>query len=223
MHKLLLAFLFLIADPAISATRWDYHPEVKRIRTELRHNDKPALAARTDRALDNMIQTSVIELRKRGHQAEAERIAREWKPFKGRVFRIVMAKGEVPEDYAPLFDWLSDWYHTMRATLGIQVCTMLHFDDIQVLNWGTPVVFDMTSVIGDAAPDAQRYELYFDPWCGVIAYWSVWGACTAATWGGGWFVICTPAAMLAEDVTVKFIAPAFAERAWEYFYTEGQL
>jgi hypothetical protein len=141
----------------------------------------------------------------------------EWKPLRGTLFRMVYEERETPEQWAPLSVALSDFYHTIKANLGETMTVALHLDDLQVMNWGTGVVFHM-EVIGQAQPTAAEYELYFNPWCGVVSYWTVWSLCTGATWGTGAFVICTPAAMLAEELTFYVIAPRFSDEAWAYFY-----
>lgn len=157
--------------------------------------------------------------------ALAEDVETEWRGnFAGALVQMVQileAAGpaqDVPELYEPMSRWLRLRLSQIEAAIGTQLYNVLHLDDLQTINEGTPVVLRLKKYMGDQIPTVELYALYFDPWAGVVAYWSVWGVCTAATWGGGWSVICTPAAMMAEKVMRDNIAPRWDHKIWARLY-----
>lgn len=225
-QRFILAFLAALlfgcaSEPSTSS--FSAAPTVRNLNASLKSPNRVDLAVRADRSLDGMIRLSAWQLEQKGYKAEATKLRGEWAEFNGylpRIVRAAEAKGdfsEVPELYAPLSENLSKWYHMIKALLGEEMTERLHLDDIQVINWGTPTVLHL-KVVGEAEPDAATYELFWNPWCGVVAYWGTWIACEIVTYGSGWFLICTPAATLAEKITYNIIAPRFSDRAWEFFY-----
>ncbi len=192
--------------------------EVSGLTSTMRSHDRVELAVKADRSLAAMVKLAAWELDKKGHKAEADQLRKEWSPFAGylpKIAKIAEAGGdaarEVPELYAPLSVKLAQWYNLISAALGPELTSALHLDDLQVLNFGTVVVLRLDKM-ADNVVDSDGYEIYWDPWCGVLAYWGTWIGCEIGTMSTGWFVICTPLAMLAENVTVNFVAPRFSDR-----------
>lgn len=197
--------------------------QVSTLTGALRRHDRVELATKADASLSGMMKFAALALNERGFPNEAAQITQEWKAYAGYlplIVRMAEAKGDysdVPELYQPLSLKLAQWYHLIAAALGPELTERLHLDDIQVINFGTPAVLRL-AIVDDANPDAETYALYWNPWCGVLAYWGSWAACEAATYGSGWFVICTPIATVTEKITVNYVAPRFSDRAWRYFY-----
>lgn len=204
---------------------YDHKPEVHRIDTDLQNPDRLRLAQRADLAIGGIVGRIAGALDDHGYGADASAIRQEWAgKFQGYLPTIIRQgylegrAQDVPELYTPMSLWLRDWYHRTLDLLGPTVCQALHIDDIQILNEGTPVVLRIQSVIGPVVPSSQVYEAYFDQWCGVVAYWSVFVGCEAVFWGSDITLICTPAAMIAERVVLKRIAPRWSDRVWARLY-----
>jgi hypothetical protein len=227
LHKILVTlFSFLLTFQSATAST-DYLRVRKKFAAELRLADRLSIARRADLALDNLIKLAAWELKRKGHSDESEALLTEWyQSFKGVIPTIVvnldngnMALADVPEIYAPMSEWLAEWGYTLKATLGPEAFEFLHLDDIQIINWGTPVVLRL-SMVGDAAVDFVTYDANFNPWCGVVAYWSAFGTCMAITLATGWVYACTPLGMGAEYITSTFIAPIYSYRVWESVYAD---
>lgn len=188
-------------------------------------SDRLLLAKRTDASLAAMIDTAAWKLKKEGHPFQANDLRDQYRTrFSGFLEAMILkqlANGDVilPTDlgdHKPLSEWLAVKYEAIcgpDGTLGPEICKILHLDDINIVNYAIPVVFfrvpEYISI--------EEYSLHFVPLGGVCAYWVTWGACTAATFGTGWFIICTPAGMAAEWITTKYIAPPVSDWAWERF------
>jgi hypothetical protein len=182
-----------------------------------------------DRAQRRGALMDAYSMRERAGQlrALADDVEAEWQgQFAGAVVQMVQileAAGpmaDVPELYEPMSQWLRLRLQQIEDLLGTQIYVMLHLDDLQTMNEGTPVVLRLRKYMGDKIPTAEIYEQYFCPWSGVVAYWLVWGGCTAATWGAGWAVICTPAAMIAERLVLTRVAPRWTNKVWARVYDQ---
>lgn len=188
-------------------------------------------------AVDAILATSERAMRERGLEEAADDIAHDRADAKIRFF------GDLAPldlgDHDPLSQWLAAEYKKILGVLGDQLCEMLHISDLNVINYGVPVVFHpktsekWCSENETKNPDDSceaEYRRHFagtkwqkasDPFAEiplheglapVVAYWIVWGACEAATWGGGWFVICTPTADLVEIAMERWVAPPVSDK-----------
>jgi hypothetical protein len=202
------------AAPAVAA--FDPHPTNRAIRRDLTSSEPARIARRADLAVASLVRAASIVAWQRGEYGLSERWVFEYeRDFRG--FLEVMTVAEGLGDHRPLSEWLQRLHDELEAILGPTLMAALHFDDIKTFNHGTPVVFGMRKFLGVEIDEAE-YGLHWVPWCGVVSYWGVWAACQAATWGGGWFVVCTPAGMIAERVTVKWVAPPLTDDAWRVFW-----
>lgn len=158
------------------------------------------------------------------YENAADDLTSDWNTkFKGEIPRITllamsMQGHETPELYTPMSDWLRNWYHQMKDLLGPTVCAMLHLDDIQTMNEGTPVVLRLKKYMVDQVPSDTVYELYFDPWTSCVAYWLVYAGCEAATMATGTFFMCSLPATLARDIVYKYIAPKYSDKIYARLY-----
>lgn len=209
LRLLICAMLMLAATPALC---FDSRPQIEALRATLESRSPQALAVKTDAALSGLVRLAVWELNQHDHPTEAARIERRWHS----QFENYLSSHNALGDHAPLSQFLTELYALLLDTLGQTLCEFLHFDDIAVFNYAIPVVFHLSSIT--EAIDATEYENHFDPFCGVVAYWTTWAACEVATWGSAWFLVCTPAGQVAEFVVYNFIAPQFYYQTWEIFY-----
>lgn len=217
MIKALVLSLCVLASNANADTErvFDHKPTVLALEHDLQFASKVDLAKRTERAIDALLKVADSKLREEGRAEEANQLTREWAGFQGYLATAVML--ENLGDHNPLSQWLAEKYDMLLALLGPTVMEFLHLDDIKTFNYGITVVFHMKQ-IGEDPIDLAEYELHFDPFCGVLAYWGTWIACEIMTDGIGSFLICTPAGMLAEYVTFNYVAPRFAPSVFERFY-----
>lgn len=211
---LFLTLALLFSGLAKSEDTYEYSKEISSFEHDLRNLDRTKLAARADRAIGQIIKLAVWKLKRTGHHQEANRIRQEWEgQYKGF---LVLNQGI--GDYKPLSEWLAGVYMIAELLLGVETCEFLHLDDIKIINFTIPVVFAMHDVLGPVEIDRAEYGLHFNPFAGVVAYWGVWAGCTAATWGSGMFLICTPAGMGSEYLMLHQIAPMFAGSAYRFFW-----
>lgn len=220
MMRLVLGFLLALAAAA-PAQAFNHRPSLRVTQRALSSRNPVEVARATDRAMDALVQAAARALEERGYDADAARITSQWHgQFAGLLPALVERRAlglEDIGDHAPLSQWLVDVYIQLESRLGAQLMQLLHFDDLWTLNFAIPVVFHL-DVIGDDQVDLADYGLHWVPFSGVVAYWGTWAACEVATWGSGWFVVCTPAGMVAEYATVRWIAPPLTDDAYRFLY-----
>lgn len=221
MKKLILLFTLFLSTGSFA---YDHKPTTRLIKKELRTENRLVYAKRTDIALDAVVRLGIWKLRQEGYNTRANRFENEWfSKHRGTVTRIeseVLGLTNEIGDYNPMSKWLSDFYAELEAVLGKTVCEFLHLDDINTLNFTIPVVFHMEEVLGPVSMDLNEYSLHFNPFWGVVAYWSVWAGCEIVTASAGWSLACTPAGNVAEMMTKKYIAPPFADDGFRIFWEE---
>ena len=182
------------------------------------------LAARTDEAIAQIIKLGARTLRRKGFTADAYHLEDEYNGyFRGFLERMVKSQERKIGDHKPLSAYLAIAYEILELKLGLTLCSMLHLTDLKTLNYGIPVVFHACTFPMDAVtvPRKDEYRNHFagdGRYAGlvpVISYWVVWGFCEAATWGAGWFFICSPLGTVCEIVMEKYIAPGLSDRIFD--------
>lgn len=149
---------------------------------------------RTDRALSVLIWQLVYQLKRYGHHSAARRIEWQWKSrWKGY---LVTHRGI--GDHTPLSTWLSEVYFYTESLIGLGLMEFFHLDDILVINYALPVVFNPCSPEWDSA----EYNLHFSPFIGVLGYWSAFGVCVALT-ANVYSILCFAPGVLAEQILVQ--------------------
>lgn len=230
MHKLILAILLLSS----TAFGFDHNPIAASVSQRLQDGDSRALAAE---ALTEMVNLASDALDRRGYHTDALEIRDEWE---GHYALVVAGVLEDVGDHEPLSWWISLWYAALSAELGDQYMELSHLKDIWVMNLVIPVTFNPHQESEWCAEQLHmhpqdtcqaEYRRHFagtkyvrhDPYAttalhhgfaGVVSYWLTWGSCQAATWGMGWFVICSPAGSLAEIIVEKTVAVHASDLIW---------
>jgi len=191
----------------------------------LRNGDEVKLAAKADKAIENMVFRAVFELKKKGLDKDAVAVYSEYSTkFSGRLAAMTLARvegrlGDIG-DYAPMSEFLVRLHTKLLSVLGQDLMDFTHLEDIKTFNYTIPVVFHFDT-IPDGAIDLAQYGLHFIPFSGVTGYWVTWGVCTVATYGmGAVFFVCTPAALIVKHVTVKRLAPPLSPRFYGFFYPQ---
>lgn len=206
---------------------------------DLENDQRRPLAVK---ALDAMLGFAADRLQDEGRYMDAARLRNEWRGH----YRGVIAGDVVAEDvgdHLPYSNWLAAWYALLEAEFGVEYMEWSHLRDIWVLNFTLPVVFNPTAAetwcveqLADNPGDTCKaeYARHFvgtkygptDPFntaalhhgfSGVVAYWTTWTACEVATYGGGWFLICAPAATVVEIAIEKYVALRVSDRIWDRY------
>lgn len=220
----------------MQATRFDHGPIQARITQRLNDGDFTNLMVES---YDQMFALAQTLMTNAGHGDEAALLKNEWE---GRYRNLMAGKLEDVGDHKPLSEWVNEWYTIIYNLLGETVMTDTHLKDIWILNFTVPVVFhpqasnawctEQLSVFPEDTCEAEYRRHFagtrwqpFDPYAsdeythdgfsGVVAYWVTWGACEVATYGTGWFLVCTPAGDLVEDAIEKWVAPKLSNRIYE--------
>jgi hypothetical protein len=177
---------------------------IAKMRRDLRNGK---LLERTHVSLNVLVRFGAFQLRRNGHSDEADKLLDEWQNKFSPMFLNPKGLG----DHAPLSDWLANWYVVMELLLGESFMKMTHLDDINIINFAIPVVFNPC----DPEWDKPEYNLHFTPLAGVLTYWVTWGVCVGATWGSGILFICTPIASAGEHIMITFFAPKISDRIYD--------
>jgi hypothetical protein len=177
---------------------------VAKMRRDLRNGKA---LEKTHISLNALVRFGAFQLRMHGHPEEADKLLDEWQSEFSPMFLNTKGLG----DHEPLSDWLAIWYVTLELLLGETFMKMTHLDDINIINFAIPVVFNPC----DPEWDKPEYNLHFTPLAGVLTYWVAWGACVGATYGSGIIFICSAIGSAGEHIMVTFFAPKISDRIYE--------
>lgn len=239
MKLLLVVILLALAAATAQAEAFNHRRAQRFVVDRLESGRFGELA---DQAFDAMFNRAAEELRERGHDEAADELVGDWERFYRGVLSGERATPMDTGDHFPFSEWVQTQYAKLEALLGVQVMEFTHLRDIWSMNFAIPVVFDPhqdsewcaeyeaewddgcakelerhfagTHWVRGAADDLGATAYRHGGFAGIVAYWAVWGACTAATWGAGVFGVCGPAGTLAQITTERFIAPPISARLW---------
>ncbi len=217
------AFLLVLVcacAPGARAETFDERPALDSLEHDFESGSVIDLAERTDRALGAMLELAEMKLRRHGERRLAAAIDHDWHTrYQGHL--IDSAAGpEYLGDHAAWSTWLASVSDKLDAILGPVIMSATHLEDIRTVNYAVPVALHL-SVIGNDVIDEAEYGRHFEPLAGVMAYWGVWISCELVTMSSGWFIVCTPAGMIAKIVTVDYLAPKFTPSLYQRFYPEA--
>lgn len=188
-------------------------------------------AVKADESLERMVDFAAWVLRRKGMDSEADQIQGEYHTrFSGIMLQIESQRSVTGlrdiGDHTPLLEWLDTWYKKLEGVLGAAVMRATKLEHLKILNYSIPVVFNPSGKNGEWW-DQQDYcdhfagtrHSFFYPahehegFAGVITYWTVWGACTAATYGAGGALpfICSPVGDVSSFVVGKWVAPKISD------------
>jgi hypothetical protein len=187
----------------------EMYEEAIQFEAEMNRIDKlKALQKKLDKATDNLIRTSIGELRKRGHEALASSIEMDWvSRYHGFVFRF--NPGRDVGDHEAIA-WLLKIHNDIESILGEKICKALRIHDLWTIAYTVPVVFSCVDKV-----DLLEYAKHFIPLSGIAAYWVSYGVCVGATMGTGVVFSCGLIGMGVEGLVVRFIAPPLSPKVWK--------
>lgn len=233
--KLMVIAAALAATTPVLAAPFNHVPEQRHVAQRLEAGDTKNLAAE---AFDAMFSVAGTLLRDRGHGDDADQLAAEWAGTYRARFTAIQDAG----DHKPVSEWIEGWYAKLYAVLGDRIMEMSHLKDIFVLNYTIPVVFSRSAASQWCLEDLQthpedtckreyarhfvgtKYPRTVDPdanivthhgFSGVVTYWAIWTACEVATYGSGWFLVCSPAGDLGEIGIEKWVAPRASDSLYD--------
>lgn len=169
------------------------------------------LAEKADEALNNLLVSTIGELKKRGHKALAMETENGWRKHRGFIQSLQYSSTGIGDH--PAIQWLADIHEKIHFVLGDDICRALRIHDLYIFAYCIPVVFQCVDKVG-----AIEYERHFIPLVKVISYWLSYAICTGATMGmGGITFLCGLGAMVVEQAVGMFVAPALVDKAYGIF------
>lgn len=168
--------------------------------------DDGTTAQKTSDALDGMVATAEIRLREAGYDDDADEMVAQYAGYHGFMLRpkALTAVG----DHDPIA-WMHNLAMKLNELLGPQIMKLSHLSDIDLLAYCIPVVHWCEDQV-----DAKEYSLHFCLEMGIIAYWTADLACTFASYGTAYALICSPIGDLAEEIVSRIVAPKFSDKFW---------
>lgn len=203
MKKILLVVLFaallcIVKHSAASDYAFELMDELQTTNT---------LRMKTISSLDFQFAVACKVLKQNGYKKEAQKLQDEWQNQWMAVMRATRDLG----DHKPLNEWIAKKYKELVELLGQDVVNFFHLDDINIINYAIPVVFNC-----HIAYNETDYSQHFVPLSGVIAYWGAAGTCILVSSGIGVF-FCSPIGMVSEHLMIKFIAPGISVKVYNRF------
>lgn len=176
-----------------------------------------ARAEHADRSLTALIRVADFVLRAHGYEEDADEVTSGWEFYRGEYWDAMMAAEDLG-DHQGLSNWLTAVYFLLEARLGTQLMEVMHLDDIFVYNHGFTVFFKPYASAQWCTetydkPCQEEFSLHAVPFLGVNAYWLTFWPCFALT-SGTLGAICTPAAMIAERLVTRVVAPRLSDKIW---------
>lgn len=187
---------------------------LKTIERDFEKHGLKGMAERTNAALGAVIKIGVMNLKRHGYSKEATEIQNGWKLHNGELQRLVANPGRDIGDFEPLNKYLAIAYFILEQKLGYDLCRTLRLSDIMTLNFCIPVVFAPCKY-GES--EFTKHFVHDDKYRGlapVVAYWVTSLTCSVATFGAGYFFVCSPIGMLVELGTDRVVAPALAPKIY---------
>jgi hypothetical protein len=212
MKWLALAVALAVSSPAAAAVNQRL---VRDMETQI---SLTAQAERGDAAIKAMLGVACLELIRIGRRDLCDDIQGDYNErFDGYLERMVTE--EDLGDHKPLNLWLAVVTDLLQLTLGPQVMEWTHLDDLRIMNYAIPVVFNPRAdndwcLETSGVACIEEYGLHFVPFSGTCAYWGAYISCAVATYGAGTMFLCSPIGMGTEYVVRRWVAPKLGDRIY---------
>lgn len=171
------------------------------------------IANQSNLAIRNIVKLAAKNMWRRGYLQESRRIQEIWARHDGQLVDIALGTRDIGW-FDPISNSLALIYELIEQSLGFEICHLLRLDDLKTINFGLRVAF---------RPCYYGYEEFYkhmadDPkyraLLPVIAYWATVIPCSVATYGIGYFFVCSPLGWLAERVMEVKIAPNLTQKLY---------
>lgn len=210
--KWLIPFMLFFAIPSFGFIR------PAKIVSEIQEaiEDKDALLREADKDIGYLIQFTIMTLRDRGFNFEADNIEAEWElSYKGTLLNQSIRS--IP-DHPPIIAWLDTVMNVVIQKIGRPLCVSMHICDIYSLNKTIPVAINVLAkrcnfvvLPNQNMKDEHRVCMATDGvFIGlypILTYWAITGA-SGFTFTSGLL------ATLGEKLMLM-IAPGIADRVYE--------
>lgn len=187
------------------------------VEKDFKGGDRVRMAERANTAMRAIFHIATLNLRRYGHYDTAREVESGWGALDGELIRMVKAGGTRNiSDFAPWSEKLAVLYLIIEAKLGYKLCYTLRITDLATLIWTPTVVFHPckygeTEFLLHFAANDPRYRSFMP----VVSYWITSITCSIATFGVGYFFVCSPLAMAVELGCEKVVAPRLGEFIFE--------
>lgn len=183
-----------------------------RIAKDFERRDFEAMADHTTRAISAIVTIGARNLRLHGYKEDARYLEKEWKKHRKVLFKL--AKSRDIGDFEPLSKYLAVAYEILEFKLGYKLCYILRLTDIKTINYAVPVVFQPCK---HGLPEFTLHFVHDEKYRGlapVVTYWTTVIACSIATYGAGYFFVCSPIGLVTELAMDKVVAPWLAPKLY---------
>lgn len=182
------------------------------IEKDFKGGNKVAMAERANMAMRAIFRIANLNLKRHGYYDTAAEVDAGWRRLDGELVRLVKTGTRDIGDFAPWSNQLAVLYLIIEAKLGYQLCYTLRITDLATFIWTPPVVFHpcvygQTEFLLHFATNDPRYRSFMP----VVSYWLTNITCSVATFGAGYFFVCSPLAMGVEMLANKVVAPRLGE------------
>jgi len=172
----------------------------------------------SQKAIDGAIRLAASQLQKEGYLLEAAVMVQEWdNQYKWEFARYTNASQDTRDigDHSEIWPWLTEKYNMLELLLGLPMCERLHLTALKIFNFTPKIVFrpktfPMDQVLGDRKDEYLRHCVEGQYYYGLVpeaTYWGAYLACSFASSGSGFILLCGTLGNLAEKVMAKFAAP----------------
>lgn len=170
--------------------------------------DRASLQVKLDRAVDNLIKTTIGELKKRGHHTLAGTIEMDYiQRYKG--FVMTFQPGRDVGDHEAI-SWLLKIHDDIEFVIGPKLCHATRIHDLWVIAYTIRVVFSCQDNV-----DPLEYAKHYIPLSGIAARWVSYGTCCGLSLGTGVIYFCGLIADGVEELTIRFISPLLLPTAYK--------
>ena len=186
--------------------------KTERFRREIEAGGLKRFGEHVQRDLDGLMKIAVWNLKRKRFYSQASQLEREWGYQRVALTDFITEDGRPIGDFDPLSTWLAEKYEMLELLLGKEVCRALRLSDIKTFNYTIPVVFRPCKY---GLPEFELHFIHDNNYRGlapVVAYWASSITCSVATFGAGYFFVCSPIAMLVELGVDRVAAPWLAPR-----------
>lgn len=162
-------------------------------------------------AIRGLIRIGVMNLHRKGYHTEARDVEVRWKKLDGQLVKYAQEyeNSRKITDFAPWNTELAMLYLVLEAKLTYQTAYTLRITDLATFLWTPPVVFHPCDkgeqeFFYHFAHDLDGHYRSFAP---TVSYWLTAIGCQIATYGAGYFFICSPISTVVEKIVDAKVAP----------------
>lgn len=163
-------------------------------------------------AVKTVMRIGIMNLHRKGFHTEARDVELRWKKIDGLLIKYAQdyeSDSRKITDFEPWNKELAMLYLILEAKLTYPTAYALRLTDLATYLWTPPVVFHPCDkgeqeFFYHFAHDLDGHYRSFAP---TTAYWLTVLGCNIATYGAGYFFICSPASMLVEKIVDAKVAP----------------